>query len=266
MYFSSCREYFCGRSERALEGNIQEHFNSVPKAVFTVFRCYTGECFAKNGMPIAAVLLEEYGAGFGVMYLLTYMMVALGLFNVILAVYVDITLKAARQNEVLNKVQHERESIRVAHITKQLLQRFVAAEQAFRRASATHPHEVDLEFVLMTADETNVTVDGDINISKPLFLLIIQDPSMQRLMDDLDIPPDRAGLFDVIDADCKGTLHVAALMQGLLKIRGDVKKSDVVASHLALKAVLFSLNQMREESAAFRSQVMAHLGEDSAAP
>jgi len=255
-----------GRSERALEGNIQEHFNSVPKAVFTVFRCYTGECFAKNGMPIAAVLLEEYGAGFGVMYLLTYMMVALGLFNVILAVYVDITLKAARQNEVLNKVQHERESIRVAHITKQLLQRFVAAEQAFWRSSATHPHQVDLESFLMTADETNVTVDGDINISKPLFLLIIQDPSMQRLMDDLDIPPDRAGLFDVIDADCKGTLHVTALMQGLLKIRGDVKKSDVVASHLALKAVLFSLNQMREESAAFRSQVMAHLGEDSAAP
>ena len=35
-----------------------------------------------------------------------------------------------------------------------------------------------------------------------VFLLqVIQDHSVQSLMDDLDLPPDRANLFEVIDAD-----------------------------------------------------------------
>jgi len=255
-----------GRSEKALEGDVQAHFMSVPRSMFTVFRCYTGECIATNGMPIAAVLMEEYGAGFGILYLLTYMMVTLGLFNVILAVYVDITLKAARQHDVINKLQHDHESIRVAHTTRQLLKMFVAAEQAFNSVSDSDRHCVDLRYVFKTANEANVTLDDQIEISKQLFLLIIQDLSVQHLMDDLDIPPDRAGLFDVIDAGGKGTLHVTALVQGLLKVRGDVKKSDVVASHLALKEVLSNLNQMREEAAAFRLRMAAHIGEDSVAP
>ena len=41
----------------------------------------------------------------------------------------------------------------------------------------------------------------------------------------------------VIDADSSGTLHITELVQGLLKIRGEIKKSDTVAVLLATKAV-----------------------------
>ena len=42
-------------------------------------------------------------------------------------------------------------------------------------------------------------------------------------MDDLDLPKDRANLFEALDADSSGTLHLAELAQGLLKVRGELK-------------------------------------------
>lgn len=56
-------------------------------------------------------------------------------------------------------------------------------------------------------------------------------------MNDLDLPTDRANLFEVIDADGTGTLNVTELVQGLLKIRGDLSKSDTVAVLLTTKAI-----------------------------
>ena len=53
--------------------------------------------------------------------------------------------------------------------------------------------------------------------------MLIDSPKhgkVQKLMDDLDLPPDRANLFEVIDADGSGTLKLTELVQGLLKIRG----------------------------------------------
>ncbi|CAE7724722.1 Cacna1c [Symbiodinium pilosum] len=64
-------------------------------------------------------------------------------------------------------------------------------------------------------------------------------------MDDLDLPPDRANLFEVIDADGSGTMDVTELVQGMLKIRGDVKKSDTVATLLATKALQEMVTEMR---------------------
>ena len=42
-------------------------------------------------------------------------------------------------------------------------------------------------------------------------------------MDDLDLPKDRANLFEALDADSSGALHLAELAQGLLKVRGELK-------------------------------------------
>lgn len=42
-------------------------------------------------------------------------------------------------------------------------------------------------------------------------------------MDDLELPSNRAHLFEVIDADGSGTLHIQELVQGLLKLRGEAR-------------------------------------------
>ena len=95
---------------------------------------------------------------------------------------------------------------------------------------------------------TDEDVHEGIAITKDLFLLVIQDRGVQQLMDELDLPPDRANLFEIIDADGSGTLRISELVQGLLKIRGEISKSDAIAALLATKAVYSMLEEIREET------------------
>ncbi|CAJ1454049.1 unnamed protein product, partial [Effrenium voratum] len=156
----------------------------------------------------------------------------MGIFNVILAVYVDITMKAAKENDAVTAEQHSRESVRVARTTRELLKKFASAYHVFSEEPRTlwDVGQVNME----KRSRGMFTQDFDhasIAITKDIFLLVIQDRSVQKLMDDLDLPPDRANLFEIIDADGSGTLQITELLHGLLKMRGapgsgEINKSD----------------------------------------
>lgn len=192
------------------------------------------------------ILAREYGLVFILSYVMSYMLVTMGIFNVILAVYVDITMKAAKENEAQTAEQHARESIRIARTTRELLKKFAAAYHLYQdleenSSNNMEAFEIRASAALFTDDE----LQENIEITKELFLLVIQDRDVQLLMDDLDLPPDRANLFEIIDADSSGTLHIAELVHGLLKIRGEVNKSDTIATLLATKAVQNMLTETK---------------------
>lgn len=63
------------------------YFISIPTAMFTAFRCYTGECVTDEGYSITSKLGFDFGLPFIFGYVISYMLVTLGIFNVILAVY-----------------------------------------------------------------------------------------------------------------------------------------------------------------------------------
>ena len=169
----------------------------------------------------------------------------MGIFNVILAVYVDITMKAAKENDAVTAEQHARESIRVAKTTRELLKKFAAAYHVFADMEDGKTKLDKLpSHMLFTEDG----MQDRIAITKELFLLVIQDRGVQKLMDDLELPPDRANLFEIIDADGSGTLQITELLQGLLKIRGEINKSDTVASLLATKALQGIVEALKEEN------------------
>merc|ERR1712137_1203058 len=66
----------------------------------------------------------------------------------------------------------------------------------------------------------------------------------QKLLDDLDVPSERARLFDVFDADGNGRLGVRELLQGLLKVRGEPQRSDVLAGNLGVRALLEMVHEL----------------------
>ncbi|CAK9096964.1 unnamed protein product [Durusdinium trenchii] len=153
-----------------------------------------------------------------------------------------------RESEAVTAEQHSRESIRIARTTRELLKKFAAAYRMFSdmddhapRTTSTHSMST------IESSFTDEDIHEHIAITKELFLLIIQDQSVQFLMDELELPHDRANLFEIIDADGSGTLHVTELVQGLLKIRGEVKKSDAVATLLATKAIQNMVLETRPE-------------------
>eukprot|EP00437_Effrenium_voratum_P053057 CAMPEP_0181535792 /NCGR_PEP_ID=MMETSP1110-20121109/74461_1 /TAXON_ID=174948 /ORGANISM="Symbiodinium sp., Strain CCMP421" /LENGTH=308 /DNA_ID=CAMNT_0023667229 /DNA_START=46 /DNA_END=973 /DNA_ORIENTATION=- len=234
-----------GSSPDAEELELTHHFRNLPVSMFTSFRCFTGECTNDLGYPITSLLAERMGLPFIMGYVMSYMLVSMGIFNVILAVYVEITMKAAKETEATTAEQYARESIRVARTTRELLKKFAAAYRLFQYEKEKRNSGFNLR------SNTGMFTDDDVHdkiaITKELFLLVIQDREVQQLMDELDLPPDRANLFEVIDADGSGTLHIAELVQGLLKIRGEIKKSDAVAALLATKAVQGMVAEMKEE-------------------
>lgn len=254
-----------GNSPKTAELGLEAYFRTLPDAMFTSFRCFTGECVDERGFPIHDLLASEFGVIFILGYVVSYMLVSMGIFNVILGVYVEITMKAAKETEANTSEQHARESIRIARVTRELLKKFAAAYRAFQDFD-----DVDhfTQFGGLEVDNqggfTDEDLPDDIAITKELFLLVVQERSVQALMDQLDLPANRAQLFDAIDADGSGTLQVAELVQGLLKVRGEVSKSDAVASLLAAKSIqsmvlemkaelLEQINQFRKDFAAERT-------------
>ena len=131
------------------------------------------------------------------------MLVTMGIFNVILAVYVDITMKAAKENDAVTAEQYARESIRVARTTRELLKKFAGAYQIFSDVEEGKNKLEKLPSHMLFNEDG---VHDKIAITKELFLLVIQDRGVQKLMDDLELPPDRANLFEIIDADGSGSL------------------------------------------------------------
>ncbi|CAE7929903.1 Cacna1c, partial [Symbiodinium necroappetens] len=233
-----------GSDTRTKELELEEYFYNIPAAMFTAFRCFNGECVNRRGEPINFLLADAFGLPFILFYVVSYMLVTMGIFNVILAVYVDITMKAAKENDAVTAEQHARESIRVARTTRELLKKFAGAYHVFNEEDGKNKLDKLPSHMLFTEEG----LQDKVEITKELFLLVIQDRGVQKLMDDLDLPPDRANLFEIIDADGSGTLQITELLQGLLKIRGEINKSDTVASLLATKALQSMIGELKDES------------------
>ncbi|CAE7661770.1 Cacna1c [Symbiodinium microadriaticum] len=235
-----------GNSEEVAKIGLDGFFYNIPASMYTAFRCFTGECTTNDGAPIHSLLADVFGLPFIACYVVSYMLVTMGIFNLILAVYVDITMKAAKENDAVTAEQYSRESIRIARTTRELLKKFSSAYHGFHEMEDSVKHSNTIDW-MKTSVFTEEGMDK-IAITKELFLLIIQDRGVQKLMDDLDLPPDRANLFEIIDADGSGTLQITELLHGLLKIRGEINKSDAVATLLATRSVQTLITEMKADT------------------
>jgi len=229
-----------GKTTGNLEPTIKVLFSKVGMSMFTGFRCFTGDCTDEAGNSIPLKLESYFGFPFALAYCTTTMMVTFGIFNIIIAIYIEKTLDAAKIQSLMDKKTRDRESLRVAHVTKRLLKKFCRAVRFFGKdVQDDRAHGIKMGKLLndATHEEEDEIEDFDMTISKDLFLLVIQHKEVQALLDELDIPHDRASLFDVLDADGSGDLEVTELVHGFLKVRGDARKSDVVAGLLSIRAV-----------------------------
>lgn len=222
----------------------QHHFKTVFHSMFTVYRCLTSDCTTREGEPMTKLLEEAYGWPFVTGYLAFSLFVTFGIINLILAIYIESTLGAARLTEERDKVQRKREALRVAQHTKELLKKFCAA-QRMAEVLITPEHVTDQEVSRLLQFASSEDVEElDLKITRQVFLVALQDPSVHHHMDQLDLPPDRLNMFDILDADGSGSLEVRELITGLLRVRGEARKSDAVAALLAIRAVQDMIRQL----------------------
>merc|ERR1711959_182189 len=86
-------------------------------------------------------------------------------------------------------------------------------------------------------------------VTRDMFLAVIDDRDVIDALDDLEINcSDRTVLFDVLDADGSGTIDIAELISGLMKLRmgGTDMPIDMVSAVLGIRALQNTLSELSD--------------------
>lgn len=243
-------------------------FGTVGWSMFTVFRCFTGGCSLQDGTPLEFHLYNRYGWGFAAPYTVLMLCVTFGLFNLIMAIFVENVNQSASQKRQLS---NDKERTRVCRNLRDLIMKFggmdyVVAERRSNRLTrlsgrATSSLGLAMDLFTNAAPKANApdSSNGPVHcntvhfefggqITRELFQLKIEDVQVQNLLDDLDIHVgDRGEIFDVVDTEGIGMVDISDMIAGLLKLRsGGADKSDIVATNLAIRSLRKRFNALME--------------------
>merc|ERR1712039_706528 len=77
-----------------------------------------------------------------------------------------------------------------------------------------------------------------IQITPDLFAELRQEPNFNEILRDLDVDEeDQFNLFETLDLDGNGFLDLSELFEGITKLRGDARRSDVISIQLMIRGL-----------------------------
>ncbi|CAJ1456857.1 unnamed protein product, partial [Effrenium voratum] len=181
--------------------NVKEWFDSVPRAMYSTFRCSVGDCSTLSGQPIFEFVQKEMGTVYSLIYCLFVFAVTIGLFNVISAIFVETTMAAAQKMAQEKKIaKHGDEKLLAARVT-----RFITCILKYSdRGELKHARFSEAVNELFEIEVARSVIDST-----------IKDPEAIQVLNDLDIhPQDRARLSDIFDPDNGGTVQLSDVAAG----------------------------------------------------
>lgn len=238
-----CREFF--GSDITPIANVTKYFENVPRSMFTVFRCSFGDCSTDGGVPIPEHISAEFGGAYAILYCFFVFMITIGLFNVISAIFVDSTMSA--QADIATKRAQERleDEERWAESVATIIREMLIAEsqsserspdsmdtKLSERAAITGPYLVQNFESICSVEFHRDTLDRAVHKDHP------DSKNVRHALLNLDIDPtDQKRLSDILDPDHSGTVSVLELTEGLKRLRGDPRRSDVVTCDLMIRSL-----------------------------
>mmetsp|Transcript_163984 Transcript_163984/g.521355 ORF Transcript_163984/g.521355 Transcript_163984/m.521355 type:complete len:137 (+) Transcript_163984:2036-2446(+) len=82
---------------------------------------------------------------------------------------------------------------------------------------------------LKTEHKMDIEPGANIELDEEQFIEIIEDDRIQSLMQDLGVAVfNLQGLFSTFDGDDSGKVTLQELMEGIMKLRGEPQKTDVI--------------------------------------
>jgi len=246
---------------------VSEYFDSVPRSMFTTFRCSFGDCNSVTGQPIFEFVHSRYGYFYTIFYCLFQFCCVVGLFNVISAIFVESTMVAAANMESQKKMGRLTNDLRWATAITTLVHRLVdlaerggyaelkivtcSCGNAFmpdsnfcRRCGSKRPEEVDCEcrksYAACAGRVMSEAIEAVAGLWVPGALIdqLVKDPAAEKALADLDIDSnDNQYLSDILDPTNDGRISVLDLMDGLRRLRGHPRRSDIVTVDLMLRSI-----------------------------
>eukprot|EP00929_Paragymnodinium_shiwhaense_P022262 TRINITY_DN14264_c1_g1_i1.p1 TRINITY_DN14264_c1_g1~~TRINITY_DN14264_c1_g1_i1.p1 ORF type:complete len:619 (+),score=108.89 TRINITY_DN14264_c1_g1_i1:153-2009(+) len=203
---------------------IKEYFDGVPRAMLTTFRCSFGDCSSASGVPIFEYVDSVYGPMASIFYCVFIFSMTVGVFNVISAIFVESTLESAATIRFKQKKERLQDDDLWASRVAFLVRKMVYYDGA----------EMDLEQNLSNFVAELYELDIDVDVVRS----VGADPEAKKALEDLDIDPeDHEALPEILDPDQGGTIAIVELVEGLRRLRGDPKRSDIVILDLTLRSI-----------------------------
>jgi hypothetical protein len=184
-------------------------FDTLRDSMFTLFRCFTDGCSAYDGTPLPERLQIKYGWVFIITYIIVMLFVTVGIWNLIMATFIDnvVTATVQRKQQQLGQTAEDAECKLEAVLTKRY----------YEKKKRITVHSLKDERV----------------ITKDVFHNWLDDPEVLSLLEDVEVETStKFELFDALDVDGSGELTLEELVSGLMKLRGPVSKIDMVATRL----------------------------------
>jgi len=219
----------------------QAEFSSLPASMFTIFRCFTEGCAAYDGTPLPERLrrttFEDSGGAFMIGYILVFMLVSVGVFNLIMAIFLDnvVSQQTLRKQKELSETALKAD-VNIKRVVADILWQEEALDLVpadFERLGLAHQSKV----LGKALSKVEVTVTRD------RFQKWLDHESFTDVLEASSVDTSiRAQLFDILDADSGGLLSIDELISGLMSLRGDVTKGDIIAMSLKVRYLLETLN------------------------
>eukprot|EP00443_Scrippsiella_acuminata_P024352 CAMPEP_0115360852 /NCGR_PEP_ID=MMETSP0270-20121206/101906_1 /TAXON_ID=71861 /ORGANISM="Scrippsiella trochoidea, Strain CCMP3099" /LENGTH=228 /DNA_ID=CAMNT_0002783411 /DNA_START=40 /DNA_END=723 /DNA_ORIENTATION=+ len=182
-----------------------DFFTTLAQSYFTCFRCLVaGDCNNADGKPIFVLVSRAYGWWFGVFYCFLTVLFSVALFNVIVAIYVENTVAAAKKNEL--QIKH-------ARLTDQRM--FNDKAQQLVEFVVQHTRGV---LHLMGDHALTHEQAMQLHLTPEIFEELLDHQEFQQMLRDLDVADEEQhDLFDTLDIDGGGTLDLEELLSGIAK-------------------------------------------------
>jgi hypothetical protein len=216
----------------------EPEFRSVISTMATLFRCFTDGCTDYNGAPLPERLMRDHGAPIFVAYSLAYILVAVGVFNLFTALFIDnvTTSQAARKQQDLSDSS---DGVEIA--LKEALLKLVLQTRASGLPDDLEEEIKSLDAVFAKRDariraQFQALHDEGLQIGEDQFSVWLRDEHFLDVLEraEVDIHNKKA-LFEVLDFDLGGSLEIDEIFKGLLKLRGPVTKNDIIAMRLKVR-------------------------------
>jgi len=211
------------------DADLTKPFMTLSWSFFTIFRCVMGDCSSERGTPIFVLVTQQFGWVYGAFYVTLVVLTSIGLFNVISAIFVENTLLAAKVNDVQQEWKRLADETRTSGLLNELVEILVLALS-----------DPDQERLSLTSGMDKITLEAaeNMDMNADLFHRVMARPQVQGIFDMLDIAKsDRIGLFDILDADNSGSLSIGEIINGIVRLRGTPRRSDIIANGLVIRSM-----------------------------
>jgi len=228
-----------------------EYFGTVPLAFFSVFRCIViGECADKSGRPLFVLVTQSNGWPYALLYCSMAVFMSFGLFNVIVAMFVENVVRAAKAKQVAQRRERLRDKMYFAKKISELLvvildyHDFKSSKDDFGHTNSTGKNPQIQDIFELAAE---------LEIDRSAFERMRMDPRAQKILDELDIADeDEDNLFSTLDCDNSGCIDIEELCAGIAKLRGDTCRSDIVS-------INFLVQEVRSEVRGYMTHLMRRM-------